>query len=108
MDDALFPEMMTVTKILEIEMRNTAALLLLIFLAGPVVAADIENGEDLHFENCTGCHDETVYTRENRNVQSLERLGRQVRFCKDSLELTWFDEDVDDVIEFLNRNYYRF
>ena len=99
---------MPVIKLSEIEMKNTAALLLVYLTVGPATAADIENGEDLHFENCTGCHDETVYTRENRNVQSLERLGRQVRFCKDSLELTWFDEDVDDVIEFLNQNYYRF
>lgn len=99
---------MPVMKRLEIEMKDTAALLLVYLMVWPAAAADIENGEDLHFENCTGCHDETVYTRENRNLQSLERLGRQVRFCKDSLELSWFDEDVDDVIEFLNQNYYRF
>lgn len=89
-------------------MKKTAALLLFIFFAGRAAAADIENGDDLHFENCTGCHDETLYTRENRNVQSLARLGKQVRFCKDSLELGWFDEDVDDVVEFLNQNYYHF
>ena len=77
-------------------------------LALPVAAADIENGDDLHFEHCTGCHDESVYTRENRNVRSLERLGQQVRFCKDTIGLSWFDEDVDDVVEFLNRNYYHF
>ena len=29
-------------------------------------AANIENGDDLHFENCTGCHDTTVYTRDNQ------------------------------------------
>ncbi len=93
---------------LALEMKNVPWLLLVLSVIGPAAAADIENGDDLHFENCTGCHDETVYTRENRNLQSLERLGRQVRFCKDSLELTWFDEDVDDVVEFLNQNYYRF
>ena len=71
-------------------------------------AADIENGDDLHFENCTGCHDSSVYTRDNRNVRSLARLGTQVRFCKDSLGLTWFDDEVDDVIEYLNTNYYHF
>jgi len=74
----------------------------------PAEAADIENGDDLHFENCTGCHQEIVYTRDDRNVGSMERLDLQVRFCKDSLELSWFDEDVDDVVEFLNQNYYHF
>lgn len=72
------------------------------------LAADIENGDDLHFDNCTGCHQEEIYTQDNRNVQSMERLGLQVRFCKDTLELSWFDEDVADVVEFLNQNYYHF
>ena len=74
----------------------------------PTMAADIENGDDLHFENCSGCHDSTAYTRENRKVQSLLRLGTQVRFCKDNLELTWFDDEVDDVIGYLNEKYYHF
>lgn len=85
----------------------TTAMLLLVFVV-PVDAADIENGDDLHFENCTGCHQESIYTRDDRNVDSMERLGLQVRFCKDSLELAWFDEDVEDVTEFLNQEYYRF
>lgn len=89
-------------------MKNLASILVLLFATKAASAADIENGDDLHFEHCTGCHDEGVYTRSNRNLQSLERLGLQVRFCKNSLELVWFDEDVDDVVEFLNLNYYHF
>ena len=81
---------------------------LLVWLTLPAAAVDIENGDDLHFEHCTGCHQEEVYTRENRNVRTLERLGLQVRFCKDTIGLSWFDEDVDDVVEFLNQNYYHF
>ena len=71
-------------------------------------AADIENGDELHFDHCTGCHDESVYTRENRNVNDLERLNLQVHFCKNTIGLSWFDEDVDDVVEFLNQTYYHF
>lgn len=89
-------------------MKHCVSSLLLACQLTLVQAADIENGDDLHFENCTGCHDSTVYTRANRNVQSLERLGMQVRFCKDSLGLTWFDDEVGDVIEYLNLNYYHF
>ena len=87
---------------------NKFTLLSLAILAAPAYAADIENGADLHFTNCTGCHDESVYTRADRRVQSLDKLGGQVRFCKDSLELSWFDEDVDDVVEYLNETYYHF
>ena len=80
----------------------------LLGFAAPCAALDIENGDDLHFENCTGCHDESAYTRADRNVRSLQRLGLQVRFCKDTLELAWFDEDVEDVVGYLNQNYYHF
>ena len=78
------------------------------FYACSVQAADIENGDDLHFENCTGCHDSTAYTRDNKVVRSLPRLGTQVRFCRDNLGLTWFDDEVDDVIGYLNKEYYHF
>ena len=87
---------------------KTLFALLLALPASTAFAADLENGADLHFTNCTGCHDESVYTRENRRVNSLERLRMQVRYCKDNLELTWFDEDVDDVVAYLNQNYYHF
>ena len=77
-------------------------------LASRLFAADIENGADLHFEDCTGCHQEEVYTRDNRVVQNLKRLGQQVRFCKDTVGAQWFDEDVEDVTAYLNQTYYRF
>ena len=74
----------------------------------PAIAADPENGSKLHAENCSRCHDSSVYTRENRHVQSLPRLGRQVRLCKDNLGITWFDDEVNDVIHYLNTRYYKF
>jgi len=82
--------------------------LVLLWFAGTLCAADIENGSDLHFEHCTGCHDAGVYTRENRNVRDLAQLGKQVRFCRDAIGVTWFDDEVDDVIEYLNVTYYHF
>ncbi len=89
-------------------MKLFYAIAVFVLYPGSSQAADIENGDDLHFTSCTGCHDESVYTRENRRVSSLPRLGTQVRFCKDSLGLTWFDDEVEDVIEYLNKTYYHF
>jgi len=71
-------------------------------------AADIDSGGELHSESCTRCHDSAIYTREDRKVQSLAKLGTQVRFCKDNLGVTWFDDEVGDVIGFLNNKYYHF
>ena len=86
-------------------------LLLFVFIAGyvaPSLATDIFNGEVLHSKNCTGCHDSAVYIRENRSVQNLPKLGTQGRFCKDNLGIAWFDDEVEDVVGFLNKNYYHF
>ena len=71
-------------------------------------AANFDNGDELHMENCTGCHDSKVYTRTDRKVKTLPRLGTQVRFCRDALGVTWFDDEVDDVVHYLNKEYYRF
>ena len=71
-------------------------------------AADINNGNLLHAEKCTACHDSALYTRENRRVQTLPNLGAQVRFCKDNLGITWCDDEVEDGVGYLNKNYYHY
>lgn len=72
------------------------------------VQANPDAGEKLHEDNCTGCHSSDVYTRSNTRVQSLPALGKQVRFCKNNLGLSWFNEDVNHVVGFLNKSYYKF
>ena len=74
----------------------------------PALAADIDNGDELHLDSCTGCHDSQVYTREERKIRDLAALGRQVRFCKDTIGVPWFDDEVEDVIAYLNHTYYGF
>jgi hypothetical protein len=92
----------------EVEMKSVTTAFSLLLIAGAAGAADIDNGADLHFEHCTGCHDSGVYTRAERKVHSREQLGRQVRFCRDTIGVTWFDDEVEDVIEYLDKTYYRF
>jgi mono/diheme cytochrome c family protein len=77
--------------------------------------ADAAAGKALHEEHCIACHERltngeptSLYTRENRLVTSLDGLEKQVRRCEQSLELRWFDEDVDNVAEYLNQTYYHF
>jgi hypothetical protein len=41
-------------------------------------------------------------------MMDLAQLGRQVRFCQNAVGATWFDDEVDDVIEYLNTSYYHF
>ena len=87
----------------------------LLFYAGLLplsVQADVENGKTLHQEQCTSCHlmedHSALYTRKDRKVDSLHRLGGQVSACTQALDIAWFPDDEKNVVEFLNATYYHF
>jgi cytochrome c553 len=86
----------------------SATATLLIVLSPITRAADAANGQSLHDDNCVRCHDSQVYTRADRRVTSLQALDTQVRRCDSTLGTTWFDEDIADVVQYLNENYYKF
>jgi len=100
-------------------MNKTFALafasLLISAFASTAMAADIKRGEKLHNNQCIACHaarfgnnGADIYTRSNRRVHDFAGLKRQVNMCKNNLQITWFDEDVDDVVAYLNQQYYHF
>lgn len=83
--------------------------------ASAKVNADIENGKELHNSNCTSCHisiqggDGTgIYTRENKRIETYPALIKQVNRCRDSLGVQWPEEHVNDVVEYLNTNFYKY
>ncbi len=93
------------------------ALLGLSLAASTTHAADANRGAQLHNAQCMACHasrlgfgnnGNDIYTRENRRVVSLPGLQTQVNRCKNNLQITWFDEDVADVVEHLNASFYHF
>jgi mono/diheme cytochrome c family protein len=71
-------------------------------------AADAARGEELHKKQCVACHDSSVYTRPDRRVDSREALEAQVRRCDANLGTKWMDDDLADVIEYLNVSFYKF
>jgi hypothetical protein len=70
--------------------------------------ADVQHGKQLHDERCTKCHDDSVYTREDHFITSKEALTKQVQRCALNTGAQWFDEDVADVVDYLNTTYYKF
>jgi len=87
----------------------------IVLFASASIAANAEDGKQLHDKHCKACHvgmtggdGSLLYTRNNRRVNAMEKLENQVRRCESNLELKWFDEDVNDVVEYLNVNYYHF
>lgn len=86
-----------------------------LYILSSAVHADINNGKELHSSNCTSCHislqggdGSGIYTRENNRIESYPALIKQVKRCKDSLGVPWPDNDVNDVVEYLNTNFYKF
>lgn len=73
-----------------------------------IQAADLDNGKTLHSENCLACHTTNKYTSTTRKVHDLAALNARVKRCDFSLGTQWFDDDIADVVAYLNRDYYKF
>jgi hypothetical protein len=41
-------------------------------------------------------------------IKDLTALEAQVRFCDTKLNANWFDEDIHDVVAYLNQQFYKF
>ncbi len=78
----------------------------LVAASSALLAIDINHGKSLQQKNCMSCHDDGMYTREERRVTTLDALRHQVQRCETNLNLQWFPEDVDAVIEYLNTTFY--
>lgn len=83
-----------------------AALLATALSSAPAYAE--EDAAALYQENCTKCHNSEVFTRADHKITSYDGLVRQVQRCELSLQLTWFDDEIKDVADYLNTHYYHF
>ena len=80
----------------------------MLMFAQSLEAADTGHGKTLKQQHCMSCHDDGVYTRSDRRVTTLEGLRKQVKRCELTLELQWFDDDVNAVTGHLNETFYKF
>jgi len=65
------------------------------------------SGKTLHAANCTGCHDSSVYTRKNRQVNSVEGLIGRVNGCNKQLGKNFSRDQINDLVMHLNESYYK-
>lgn len=84
---------------------TTAALALL--TAGASASGDFEP-KPYHDANCLRCHDTSVYTREDRRINSYPALESQVARCDANLALKLFPDDLAVLVEHMNDSYYQF
>lgn len=81
-------------------------------------AAEISAGQQLHDKACLSCHDsmtngkpEQIYTREDRTESSVEDIAglqSRVQACATNTGAQWFDDEIADVVDYLNTTYYKF
>lgn len=86
-------------------------LLALITVNTGAYAADAKHhkGKDLHENKCTSCHQDDVYSRNDRMVKTMSALKHQVDNCmKGAAKAEWTQTETASVIEFLNDRYYKF
>lgn len=84
------------------------ALAISVLFSAPGLGADADAGKALHDAHCTACHGSEVYTRANRKVTSRDGLLAQVGRCDAAVGTKWFQDDIEDVVEYLNGAYYHF
>ncbi len=73
-----------------------------------VYAEGSGNGEQLHASKCQGCHDSSVYTRANRFIKNRDALHEQVNRCHKQVRADWTDQQINDVVNYLDSQYYKF
>jgi hypothetical protein len=83
----------------------TSIALASISLSTPLFA---EGARDLLNKNCTRCHGDDVYSRADHKMKDLPQLRKQVNYCKGPGNAAWFDDETEEVVQFLNSNFYKF
>jgi len=90
-------------------------LMLMSLLVTTSYASDAKEGKILHNANCLSCHKsimngepDSIYVRENRRVNSYPALQNQVNRCEKNIGITWTQKQTDNVISYLNQQFYKF
>lgn len=73
----------------------------------PAVPATSSRGQLLYENHCQVCHTSVVNVRETRRAHSLKDLEYWVTRWSGELEVPWSADEISDVVDFLNRRYYK-
>lgn len=64
--------------------------------------------EELLIDQCSSCHGTEVYTRDNRRVNNLMELEKQLHRCNHVISEKMSTHTVTEVMDYLNKHYYKF
>ncbi|MEZ5658414.1 MAG: hypothetical protein R3E83_07740 [Burkholderiaceae bacterium] len=73
-----------------------------------VFAADASRGSLLYDTACVACHTDQAHWREKRLATDPVSLAAQVRHWAGVARLGWNEEEIQDVVLYLDAAFYRF
>lgn len=73
----------------------------------PAGAADVARGQALYENHCEFCHESWVHKRDGRHIRTLAELRLRVEAWSVHSGLDWSAQEIDDVTDYLSRNFYR-
>lgn len=83
-----------------------ASLCLFMGAVGAQTPADIERGRALYENHCQACHTPRVHHRADRLPVNQVELRDIVDRWQREEKLRWSEQDISDVVEYLNRTRY--
>lgn len=86
---------------------KSIASLLFAFLSFHAYGEDAERGRLLYETHCGSCHYERVHDRLRSEIKDLAQLRDMVARWAPQTKHRFTPEDIDDVVEYLNRSHYR-
>jgi len=76
--------------------------------AGHAAAAgDPVRGAKLH-EDCLGCHGTELYVPPKVKIKTLSALRKEVQKWNDRMNPKFTRQEIDDLVAYLNRDFYKF
>jgi len=69
---------------------------------------NLERGRALYENHCVVCHTSKVHRRYPPSAIDMEALRFIVRVWVEEQKLQWSQQDIDDVVLYLNRTHYKF
>lgn len=83
-------------------------LLLMLAGTGTVAAEPFDRGKALYEHHCQGCHEDWAHSREGRKATGREDLRKRTEAWAIHSDLPWTRGEVEDVVDYLDRSFYRF
>jgi len=91
-------------------MKNINKLLFLLPLFfESAFAYDTKNGEKMYISaKCYECHDLSSFSTKDRKAKNYKQLFDRVEQCRYGTNADWFNADRDDVVHYLNKEFYKY